>query len=338
MRARTTPALGLLVGLAVAGGTAPDPWRKRTQPLQFVIKESEIESWKSWTGPLISERYRLILWALPKVGCTDMMRLFYRMAGHETWRELPWFKSRSDGRDDIALSARKSPARIQALLNNKSYTRAVFFRDPVERLLSAYLDKISIDVRAKNTTMISKMARQMLKSARRPSDVAALSLADFVELLEIPVRPQREWKGDFHLEGLTKHSNPHWRPQSMLVHPEWLGMLDFVGSFKHLAEHMEALLRRVGAWADHGAAGWAPPTGAGVNLLLKRMTPGSKQRYLDLSEGDGAGGAIFRAGQSPHATSARDKLAEWYDSRLLERTRALYADDYAMLQRLGVDL
>ena len=50
------------------------------------------------------------------------------------------------------------------------------------------------------------------------------------------------------------------------------------------------------------------------------------------------GGAIFRAGQSPHATSARDKLAEWYDSRLLERTRALYADDYAMLQRLGVDL
>ena len=34
----------------------------------------------------------------------------------------------------------------------------------------------------------------------------------------------------------------------------------------------------------------------------------------------------------------RDKLAEWYDSRLLERTRALYADDYAMLQRLGVDL
>ena len=110
----------LLVGLAVAGGAAPDPWRERTQPLRFVIKESEIESWKSWTGPLISERYRLILWALPKVGCTDMMRLFYRMAGHDAWRELPWFKSRSDGRDDIALSARKSPARIQALLNNAS--------------------------------------------------------------------------------------------------------------------------------------------------------------------------------------------------------------------------
>ena len=84
----------LLVGLAVAGGAAPDPWRERTQPLRFVIKESEIESWKSWTGPLISERYRLILWALPKVGCTDMMRLFYRMAGHDAWRELPWRFSR----------------------------------------------------------------------------------------------------------------------------------------------------------------------------------------------------------------------------------------------------
>ena len=116
-------------------------------------------------------------------------------------------------------------------------------------------------------------------------------------------------------------------------------MLDGAGSFKHLAEHMEALLSsasRVGR-PRRGCALGAALDRRGVNRLLKRMTPGGKQRASTSPRA--ARDAIFRARPSPDARDVRArKLAEWYDPGLLSRARALYADDYEMLRRLGVDL
>lgn len=39
---------------------------------------------------------------------------------------------------------------------------------------------------------------------------------------------------------------------------KFLPYFDFIGDFKHVGEHSEALLRRAGLWDEFGASGWGP--------------------------------------------------------------------------------
>ena len=79
--------------------------------------------------------HRIAFCAIPKVACTEFIRLIYRLRGDAQWWTEPHFRSdaptlMSLGRDDA-----------NAILNDANWTKAVFFRDPAARLLSAFLDK-----------------------------------------------------------------------------------------------------------------------------------------------------------------------------------------------------
>lgn len=39
---------------------------------------------------------------------------------------------------------------------------------------------------------------------------------------------------------------------------KFLPYFDFIGDFKHVQAHSEALLRRAGLWEEFGASGWGP--------------------------------------------------------------------------------
>jgi len=117
-----------------------------------------------------------------------------------------------------------------AMFNDPSWTKAVFFRDPSRRLISAYL--------------------HFIKSERTPK--AYLNMLKTHNLT-------REWS-DFWSSASKKDgiSNIHWRPQTDYCgFRKFKSKFNFIGSMEHLQEHGVALLKRVGVYDRFAAEGWS---------------------------------------------------------------------------------
>ena len=85
---------------------------------------------------------RLVVCAIPKVGSTELARLILRMGNSSHWRRDPQRSALAVVDRDKHLVSKLSLQRAQALVDDRRYTWAVFFRDPAHRLLSAYRNRI----------------------------------------------------------------------------------------------------------------------------------------------------------------------------------------------------
>jgi hypothetical protein len=106
-----------------------------------------------WDGaPIVVEKYKLLFFTIPKVGCTVWKQLFRRVAGYADWqihqdgknnakKQLP----HSPSQNGLTYLYHYPPDKADFMLTDPSWTRAIFVRDPKERLLSAYLDKAVSD-------------------------------------------------------------------------------------------------------------------------------------------------------------------------------------------------
>jgi hypothetical protein len=173
---------------------------------------------------------------IPKVGVTEWLKFFRFTYGAGDYLSIPHWKVE---REEFIV--RSLPLEIaQDLWNDPTWTRAVFLRDPAERLLSAYLDKV---VKNAYTQRIFKIGALTDPKETRP----ILSFGEFVDLLVgnntrcvIPT-------------GLHTCSDPHWKPQYLTCGLDvTLPLVDFVGNFNHLAEHTKMLLERVDMWESYG--------------------------------------------------------------------------------------
>ena len=128
------------------------------------------------------------------------------------------------------------------MMNSPDWTRAIFLREPKERLLSAYLDK------AVKHDYVKKRCR------RQPRD-----FKDFVSLA-------------------STCNDPHWGPQTATIADKFWSKMNFIGRLSHKEKDMERLLRRVGLWEQFGANGWGEDGKSHIfasNALQSRAT-GSK--------------------------------------------------------------
>ncbi|KAH8063706.1 chondroitin 4-sulfotransferase [Aureococcus anophagefferens] len=162
----------------------------------------------------VDERHRLLFAAVPKAACSEFMRLFHRLRNDSDWRSRnPHF------RGDRPLLSALAPDRATEILNDPSWTKAVFFRDPASRLLSAYLDKFVVG---------NSYSTKVFHAEKK------LKFADFVDLVAAGDTNRR------YLSNMEK----------------LLPAFQFVGAYEHLALHAEMLLRSLGLWDAAGATGW----------------------------------------------------------------------------------
>lgn len=184
-------------------------------------------------SPVVIEDYKLIFFTQPKVGCTVFKQLFRRMAGKSNWMaenccgKLPW----NPETNGLTYLSHYNATAASRMLQDPTYTKAVFVRDPVTRFLSAYLDKA-----VRNPFFLQQKCATAYQQQRRES--AILSMEDFYVLAQ-------------------QCDNPHWRSQvQRLPKPEYWKSINFVGYLEHAQEDTERLLRRIGAWEALGASGW----------------------------------------------------------------------------------
>jgi hypothetical protein len=186
----------------------------------------------NWDGaPVVLEEYKLIFFTTAKVGCTVWKQLFRRIMGLEDWRAeatkklLPW-NPNINGLKYLYDYDRETASRM---MTSPEYTRAIFVREPKERLLSAYLDK-----GVGNSWF---MFKKCCPTGRNCTEAAKESLSSFFDLIQ--------WC-----------KNNHWSLQSRRMEAKYWPYINFVGNMESVAADAERLMRQVGAWEEVGKSGW----------------------------------------------------------------------------------
>lgn len=181
-------------------------------------------------APIVVESHKLIFFTIPKVACSVWKQLFRRMEGYDDWKsgKINVHNPKVNGLRYLNQYSLKNATRI---LNDPSYTKAVFVRDPKDRFLSAYLEK------------------------------GLKENGHHVQVKCCPSDSNRCWpesnRSFAHFFDVTRTcSDTHWNPMHERLEAKFLPLIDFIGSMDHLQEDAKQILQRIGAWEEYGASGW----------------------------------------------------------------------------------
>ena len=185
--------------------------------------------------PIAIAEYKLLFFAIPKVGCTVFKQLFRRIAQCPDWRVQSSFVPHNPSHNSLTYLSHYSDDDAHYMMTSPEWTRAAFVRHPMDRVISAYLDKAVPD-RAYygNLSFVTERCCP-LHNACGP--IAERSFQDFLHVARAC-------------------PNPHWNSQSRRLLPKYWPYINFIGHLETAQDDAKALLERVGAWEDFGATGW----------------------------------------------------------------------------------
>ena len=258
---------------------------------------------------------KLIFFGIPKAGITEWVKFFRHSLGAKDYLSIPHFKQDKNQ----FLLGNLHMDKATELLNDPNWTKAVFLRNPYERLLSAYFNKI----------IGENYAYRVFKRGTKGRIATNMTFEDFVHEISIEKEIEGKCIGP---TGLNVCTDPHWKPQLLIGGLNYLlPKFDFIGNLDHIEEHTKLLLERIGLWENYGKtfddgkdtilhqlwnSKYAMPV---PNRLPNETIPGFNQR----------GQSKHNRAQT-HSTGAKERLKEYYTPELLEKVRKLYHLDFAV--------
>eukprot|EP00750_Incisomonas_marina_P009818 INCI16147.2.p1 GENE.INCI16147.2~~INCI16147.2.p1 ORF type:complete len:357 (+),score=63.71 INCI16147.2:133-1203(+) len=212
------------VGGAASKPLARDSTEKVTLPASW-----DATGGNSWTHAVVLEDHKLIFCAMPKCGSTQWRKMLRRLNGAE--ENYLTRDPHNPAANGLQLLNKLPLSKVEELINDPEYTKAVFVRSPLTRLLSGYRDKL--EARHEFHRM---PIRNQLNSE-------TLSFSAFVELV---VAQKRDVAID-----------EHWRRESAFCGLRYFDY-DFVGYFEDLEADSRKLLQDLGLYDRYAASGWGP--------------------------------------------------------------------------------
>ncbi|NWU89400.1 CHST9 sulfotransferase, partial [Upupa epops] len=182
----------------------------------------------------VEDRHKVLYCEVPKAGCSNWKRVLMVLSGLAA-------SAHNISHDDVHYGKhlRKldsyDPKGMYARLN--TYTKAVFVREPMERLVSAFRDKFEHP----NSYYHPVFGKAIIKKYRQDPDEEALrtgSGVTFKEFIRYLLDSHRPVGMDIH-----------WEQVSQLCYPCLINY-DFIGKFETLEEDANHLLQLVGAPAE----------------------------------------------------------------------------------------
>ena len=190
--------------------------------------------------PFVLPKQKLLLFTVLKVSSTVFTQVAKRLDGNPSW-------SNNCGNIQNPLLTNLTyltdlpPRDAEELLLDPDWTKAIFVRDPKERVLSAYLNKAVGEtqyIKRRCCEQKSSPVHELLEC----HDPHSLPIISFEEFLKVVV-PQCK--------------DGHWCRQSELLRPVQWPHINFVGHFDRLEADTRRLLDDVlGVWEEMGATGW----------------------------------------------------------------------------------
>ncbi|CAK8692736.1 unnamed protein product [Clavelina lepadiformis] len=180
-----------------------------------------------WSRVVYFEQYNLLFCLIPKTGITNWRKLLHSIT--DTVEEPHQFHTMEFGNKwEVHSNARRI-----SLLNNKSITKMTVVREPFERTLSAFrnrLGKVPFD-RYKD---LSRKIHHWYKTNSTTDTNGFANFDEFVSYL-INTPPDRY--------------DPHWRPYRLLCRPCAVDY-DVIGKQETIEEDSRYLLKLIGAPKD----------------------------------------------------------------------------------------
>jgi len=198
-------------------------------------------------SPIVLEQHKLIFFDVPKVASTTWLRLFQRLEDVSSKKSFPDDLGRElnclhepDCNNLQYLYQIKNLTRVTEIMNDPTWTRATFSRNPHERLLSAYLDK---GVRTNFKWLQAVCCHWDSETSAKIGKVHCMNklinnhtFPHFVDFVESHCR------------------NDHWSPQTARMdHKHW-PLINFVGNTDSMERDSKALLERIGVGGDSASA------------------------------------------------------------------------------------
>eukprot|EP00968_Pinguiococcus_pyrenoidosus_P008236 scaffold576_cov260-Pinguiococcus_pyrenoidosus.AAC.100 len=133
--------------LAMSGLAASEDFPRSCQKLNMgefygnATLYAETAKSSKWLEPFVVPDHKLIFCKVAKNGSSGWLRLFRRLAGFPDWQRNPYFFM---GSKIGGLSQLKhyGATRAMEMMTDPSWKKVVILREPLERLLSGFLDKI----------------------------------------------------------------------------------------------------------------------------------------------------------------------------------------------------
>ena len=208
---------------------------------EFLLKATDSIYRLDFASPIVLEEHRLVFFAVPKAACTVFKQLFRRISGYSNWK-----KQNNDLPHNLRVNGLKllrdySVESANDMLTNRTWTRAIFVRDPRERLLSAYLDK------GRKENLINKWC------CPETNDCGSLSAKSFKNFLT---------------EVMPNCLNDHWSLQARRFEPKFFYSINFIGRVENAAQDTRQMLIEMrrrnhvndgggdALWNKYCASGW----------------------------------------------------------------------------------
>ena len=256
---------------------------------------------------------KLLFCGIPKVGITQWLRFSRFVFGAGDYQSIPYYKK------DITPFQFDNLSRLrqEEVMSDPTWTKAIFLRDPAERLLSAYLDKVEprqfreldLDIKTTNKTFRVNMFHNWVQS---------LETTPFANCQN---RTGPSWCWD-----------PHWRPQVYSCGiRESLPSFDFVGSLSQAANHTKTLLERVNLWKDYGAKYMVSAT---QTNFCRALPPDPNDDEPD-SVFTGGFQQNIKAKNDQHTRDSKSNIDVFFTFEIWKIVRRLYKHDYELWNALN---
>ncbi|XP_064632127.1 carbohydrate sulfotransferase 11-like [Lineus longissimus] len=192
----------------------------------------------------VNDEYKFIHCNIPKIACTNWKRLFLGLAGVKTpflisARNVHEYGTSFYRKMDKMRLSNFSPTGIAYRLQH--YTKAIVVRDPMERILSAFRNKLNFPG---NEYFLKKYGAKILQKYHPdlPPDVieqgAGVTFLDFVQYITHPM--------DFPNLKPWNHMNEHWERYFALCHPCFV-RYNIIAKYETLDDDVNFIMEKIGA-------------------------------------------------------------------------------------------
>eukprot|EP00537_Pseudo-nitzschia_pungens_P016567 CAMPEP_0172410030 /NCGR_PEP_ID=MMETSP1061-20121228/76671_1 /TAXON_ID=37318 /ORGANISM="Pseudo-nitzschia pungens, Strain cf. pungens" /LENGTH=433 /DNA_ID=CAMNT_0013146199 /DNA_START=830 /DNA_END=2131 /DNA_ORIENTATION=+ len=283
----------------------------------------------SWDNdPIVIESHKLLFFTIPKNACSTYKQLFRRMMGHSDWNH-PSVNPHDPSTNGLKYLGQYPPQKQRKFLTSPDWTRAIVVRDPLERVLSAYMDKALHTGPAEwkprvEGAHVKKHCCNSNSNSNNNNNNAKTNPACQRHPLVPYTTPLTEDNfpfSDFVEYFLTTCKDAHWKPQHLRLHKGNLKWINFVGHFETIKDDTKRLLERIGAYEEFGATGWG------------------KRHHHNNNNNNNNTLAIFEKNLANHKTGSGTKVREHYanasrtERLVLQYYRLDYSSDVFNLTR-----
>ena len=340
-------SIGLSFGHNALKGDAPKIYDDGQTTKILMQNDSLYKKLNISTTPIVIEKYKLLLFVQEKIGSTVLKQLCRRIMGASDYYKNGGGKPHAPWVNGLSYLTMYPIETADAMLTSTEWVRAMFVRDPKERLLSAYLhwkpkqieqaglivsahlgllNETSIP-RTKNYDQLGNCCKFMSNGDPNWEVLCRNHLQTFegfLDLVEDGHTPliinsttgRQNWS-PAALRNAPSCEDKHWTPITQWrMERKFYPYIDFIG-------HLETAL-----WDTH--------------RLLDRLHPEAWELYGKSGWGKFRNESIFQStGTVKHATNSASYLMEYYANTSVEERAELYNDidydnEYLELERLKV--